>query len=178
MHPRTQEVLSYLDAGRAQLEQAVAAIPEEARSTNAAPGRWSVAQVLEHLSLVERRIGGLIVDQLDKARAMGIAADSETSLVVPTLDVRSLLDRSQKIAARENAMPVEGLPAAEGLKRVNEQRCRLRNAILTADGSALGSVTAEHPRLGRLNLHQWIVFLGAHEQRHVMQITESASHLM
>lgn len=178
MHPRTQEVLSYLDQGRANLEQAVASIPEEARSTSAAPGRWSAAQVLEHLALVEARIGGLIVDQLDKARAMGLSADHETSLVVPTLDVTSLLDRGQPIAARENALPVEGLTAAEGLRRMKEHRSRLRNAIVAADGSALGSVSAEHPRLGMLNLYQWIVFLGAHEKRHVMQITECASQLV
>ena len=46
----------------------------------------------------------------------------------------------------------------------------LRSAIADADGLALGLIMHPHPVVGDINLYEWILFVGLHEQRHVRQI--------
>ncbi len=36
-------------------------------------------------------------------------------------------------------------------------------------------VANPNPRFGELNLHQWLLFLGAHEARHTAQVRETAA---
>ena len=45
MHPRTEEVLNYLDEQRNDLRAAVDSVPAELRNTQPGADRWSVAQV-------------------------------------------------------------------------------------------------------------------------------------
>jgi hypothetical protein len=44
--------------------------------------------------------------------------------------------------------------------------------VRATDGLALGGVLATHPRLGSLNVYQWVLFVGGHETRHAAQIRE------
>ena len=46
-----------------------------------------------------------------------------------------------------------------------------------ADGWALEKVVAPHPRLGTLDMYQWLVFLGRHESRHLAQIERTIAAL-
>ncbi|MFL5576709.1 MAG: DinB family protein, partial [Gemmatimonadaceae bacterium] len=111
MQSRTQEILAHLDTHRAELERAVAAVPAQLRERRPAAERWSVAEILEHLALVEARIAHLLGDRLAAARAAGLGAERETSPVVPTLDVARLLDRSRPLTASEASQPRAGLDA-------------------------------------------------------------------
>lgn len=51
----------------------------------------------------------------------------------------------------------------------------LRAALAEADGLALGTITHVHPVLGEIDLYQWILFVGQHEERHIGQIVEVVS---
>jgi hypothetical protein len=39
-----------------------------------------------------------------------------------------------------------------------------------ADGIDLGLLQFPHPVLGRIDMYQWILYLGKHERRHIAQI--------
>jgi hypothetical protein len=175
MHPRIQEVVGVLDTYRAALEQAVTDVPPSLQGARPAPDRWSVAQVVEHLALVEARVGQVIMTALATARANGLGAETETTPVTPTLDVKALMDRTQARAASEASWPNAGLTTEAGLAALAERRRALRDAIVAADGLALSSVHAPHARLGDLNLYQWLLFLAGHEGRHTAQIREAAA---
>jgi hypothetical protein len=51
-------------------------------------------------------------------------------------------------------------------------RTRLKELIASADGLALGNVSAAHPYLGDLTGYEWIAFAGSHAARHADQIRE------
>jgi uncharacterized damage-inducible protein DinB len=177
MHPRTQEILSYLDANQTALEHAVNEIPEAMRQLRAEPDSWSVAEIIEHLTIVERRIRKTISDKLDVERAAGLGAETDTSPVIPTFDVSAFIDRSQRITARDELLPTANLDADAAWSALAEQRRMTRDMITAADGLALGLVTIPHARLGLLNVYQWLVFLGAHEARHTAQVREVGQRL-
>jgi uncharacterized damage-inducible protein DinB len=177
MHARIRELLDHLDGRRSDLVRAVAAVPTGLRERRPGPDRWSVAEVLEHLALVERRVGGLVATQLATARQAGLGVDTESSPVVPTLDVEALLDRSRRLAAGAAVHPTEGLDASAAWTRLDQARAALVDTLTAADGLALGEVSVPHARLGELTLYQWVAFVGAHEGRHAAQIREIGAEL-
>lgn len=175
MHPRIREILDYLNACHAELARAVRDVPEGLRERRPAPDRWSAAEVVEHLALVEERIAGALAGPL--ASAARLAEERDTSPVLPRLPVDGIRDRSKPLAAGEASLPKGGQPLQVSWAALEEKRETLRHAVLAADGRALGEVKHVHPRIGELDLYQWLIFIGAHESRHAGQIREIAQTL-
>jgi DinB superfamily len=170
-HPRLQELFAYLSVRRNALREAVDAVPEAQRNQPPEPDRWSVAEVLEHLALVEARFKTIVSDRLSEARASGLAAEHETGSIVGTFNQAGILDRSSKHLAPDVVRP-QGVDWHTAWSRLDEVRRSFLDTYLSGDGLALGDVIHVHPRLGSLNLYQWGVWVGGHEARHTEQVRE------
>ena len=59
---------------RAALRAAVDVVPESKRTTRSAPDRWSVAEILEHVAIVNSRIAAMIVTTSLKSMKPAITA--------------------------------------------------------------------------------------------------------
>ncbi len=177
MHTRLEEVLNYLDAERSALREAVESVPTELRNQQPGPDRWSVAQVLQHLVIIEKRIGMGMSKWVADAKAAGAGPEVETSSVLNSLDLALIADRSRRRNAPEEVRPNGDLDAASAWTALEQTRAALRAAVLPADGLALGGVIQPHPVLGPINLYQWLLFVGSHETRHTGQVREIAAEL-
>jgi hypothetical protein len=177
MHPRTRELLDHLDAQHAALHATVDAITPEHRERRPTPDAWSVAETLEHLAIIERRLTAMLRKLLTEGAARGVGPEEETTPVVLEHEQRTLLDRSRRIVAPDAARPTGALGADDALRAVDEARSRLREVVLAGDGLALGAMTAPHPMFGPLNWYQWIAFTGGHQARHTAQIREAAEQV-
>ncbi len=69
MHPRSEEVLNYIDKTRTELRAAVDSVPSDARNQKPAPDQWSVAQVLDHIAIVHSRVATAIGKWIAEAQA-------------------------------------------------------------------------------------------------------------
>ena len=170
MHSITLELLAYLDVQRAVLKSAFESIPVEMRDRPPARERWSAANVVEHLSIVETRISKLLSDRIDEARP-GLLPETRTDPILPTIDYKRVYDRSTRVKAPETAIPT-GLDSASAWAALENASSMLRGLLRANEGLALSSITHPHPRFGALSVYEWIVFLGAHEVRHAAQIRE------
>jgi uncharacterized damage-inducible protein DinB len=177
MHPRLEEVLNYLDSERAALADAVALVPTELRDLPPGPGRWSVAQVLQHLVIIEKRIAMGVTKWVGDARAGGLGPEAKTSSVLNSLDLALIADRSKRRNAPKEVVPAGDLDAASGWAALEKTRAALRAGALSGDGLALSEVIQPHAVLGPINLYQWLLFVGAHEARHTGQVREIAAEL-
>jgi hypothetical protein len=177
MQPTTREVLDYLAASEHMLDEAVAVVPEADRGRRPGPDRWSVAEILEHLSAVERAIARLLGQHLETARASGLGPERARESVVPTVPVARLLDRDAKLTASERSRPTAGLDWAAARAAYGAARAQVVELLCAGDGLALSEVVIPHPLLGRLNIYQWTVFLGAHARRHAAQVREAGAAL-
>jgi len=177
MHPRIQGVMDYLDTTRTALTSTVESVAPENRDKRPADDRWSVAEVLEHLGIVEGRVAQLVSGRLVAARTAGLGAELETSSVLDTIDRALILDRSHRATAPDMVRPRSEHDAATAWSALQQSRADLRAALLANDGLALGEITHEHPVFGLINLYQWIIFVGAHEARHTEQIREIAQEV-
>jgi hypothetical protein len=178
MHPRLQEILTYLDQRRAELRAAVDAVPEAQRQTRPAADRWSAAEVVEHLAMVEGRMArGIFAKRIDEARANGIGPERETTPVASSFNAAGVLDRTRPRAAPEPVVPLGSKPFNTAWQELEQVRGGLRATLTAADGLALGDIRHVHPSLGDMNLYQWALWIGGHEARHTAQVREIAEQM-
>ena len=174
MHARSKEVLDYLDAQRNDLRAAVDAVPVNARNTQPAPDRWSVAQVLEHVAIVHDRVAIGVSKWIAEARQKGLGPETETSSLLKSIPSALVLDRTRRFEAPEAIRPGKDVDADSAWTQLEQARENLRAAFLTGDGLALEQVVEAHPVLGPINVYQWVLFNASHEARHILQIREIA----
>jgi hypothetical protein len=171
------DAFARLDASRARLRAAVDSVPVALRATKPAPDRWSVAEVLEHLTLVERKYITMLTPLIADAKVSGLAAEAGSRTPLPS-DVDAILaDRSSRRPAPEPVQPSGTLDAASAWTAAEQARADFRAMVSVLDGLALGQIVLEHHRFGALNLYQWVEFIAGHEARHVQQILEAAGQL-
>jgi hypothetical protein len=174
MHPRLEALFTALDAHRAVLADAVASVPEELRERRLVADRWSVAEILEHLSLVETRVAQTVATKIAAGRAAGLAHEEDSSPLPPSKRLVMVMERQQRVPAPDVLEPRSGMSIAQAWAALDRSRQALREAALSGDGLALGTLSSPHPFAGPFNLYQWIAFVGAHEVRHAAQIREIA----
>ena len=174
MHPRSEEVLNYLNQTGSDLRDAVDSVPANLREQKPAADQWSAAQVLDHLAIAHRLVAALVGKAITEAKAAGLEAETATSSVLHTIPAERILDRSQRVSAPERIVPRDQIDIQTALSEFDESREKLRAAFLTGDGLALEKVVQAHPVLGPINMYQWVLFNGSHEARHTLQVRELA----
>ena len=177
MTHRISELVEFADAARAALLEAAATIPADRFAERPEPERWSAAELLEHLARVESGCARVIAKRASTARASGVGAEQEESSMLGALDGRRVTDRSRKLTAPDIVAPVGGFTRDAALDALAKSRAEFKRAIADADGLALGEVRHQHVVLGEIDLYQWILFVGQHEQRHLPQLEEIAEQL-
>ena len=171
-HPRTREILEYLDEQRAVLRAAFDAVPAGERERTPAAGRWSVAGNIEHLAIVETRVSGRLSALIAEAKAAGlIGPEPSSEPVLPGIGAGRAADRNTRLAAPEAIHPT-GLSADAAWDALEEAGKRVREVLNAGDGLALGTLSMPHPLFGPLSTYHWLAFVGGHEARHAAQIRE------
>lgn len=176
MNPRLEEIFAYAASTRDELLRAADA-PEEERSRRPSDGRWSVAENLEHLALVEAGTVTLLAKMLARARAAGLGPEREEGSVLRSLDEHGVEQAAHPIAAPSFVAPTGALTADASLASLARSRAALLAFYRDADGLDLGAVRARHVALGELDLYQWPLFVAQHERRHARQIVATLAAL-
>jgi uncharacterized damage-inducible protein DinB len=172
MHSRLSELFEFLDQRHVELLAAIALVSPAKHDESPQPGAWSVAEIVEHLGLIERRLTQLFGKLISEARMRDTPAEQETSSILRAFDASRFVDRTRKIVTAEATRPAGAMKVDAGIRALEEARKELKNTVLQGDGLALGTLTHTHPALGTMNLYEWIAFVGAHTVRHTLQIRE------
>ena len=162
------EIYEEINDARARLVGAVEALTEEQRAFRPSPERWTVDEIVEHLSITEGRVARMLSGLVGKLEAE--AAREEGSAFAP-VSVAEYVERAsrEKYTAPEEIRP-KGAPLPDSLARLRDSRAAildLRPRVERVDGTR---AQFPHPAWGPLDLYQWLAFLGLHEQRHLSQI--------
>ena len=169
MHPRIAELVDYIDAQNELLREAFERVAAEQVAVRPAPDRWSAAEVVHHLAIVERRLVQRLTQLVEEARAM--EPEDQTASLFPMVI-------ATRVATRDRRFPTSaaGEPKDTEASRVwsdfMDVRKELKDVIASGDGLRLGAVYAPHPALGPLSAYEWIAFAGAHAARHAEQVRE------
>jgi hypothetical protein len=171
----TTEILALLETERAALRAIIDRTPAPLRARRPAPERWSIVEVLEHLTRVETGVARLLTV---RGRAAPAAQPAEVAPADAQLDaarIARLRDRNERIEAPERIRPAGTSEPAEALRALAAARAELVAALVAADPAALDGVVHTHAELGPLTLRGWAEFVAHHEARHADQVREIAA---
>lgn len=164
------KLVGHLEKIQKELEAEVRGLSDAQWNFKPAPERWSVAEVCEHIAASEDLLFGLVTEQILKSppdpskKSAAAGKDDEV--------LKRLVDRSQKAQAPEQLQPVNRYGSPEDtLQRFAQSRRRTIEFVRTTDAD-LRSHFEENPVLGTLDAYQWLLFLSAHTERHLLQLQE------
>lgn len=162
------EIYEEIDDTRARLVGAVEELTDEQLAFRPSPEKWSVAELVEHLSITERRVARMLGALLSK---LGPEAERAEGSTFEPVTVAEFVERAsrEKYTAPEEIRPT-GAPLTDSLARLRDSRAAIldmRPRVERVDGTR---ARFPHPSWGPLDLYQWLAFIGHHEQRHLAQI--------
>jgi hypothetical protein len=177
MHARLAETMDYVEDKRKELLRSFAGVPSDRLCRRTGADGWSVAEILDHLSMVEAGVARLITKRAGRAREAGLGDEKSTESVLPSFNQqRARLDNAI-MQAPTPVHPRVNVDIKEALEGLETSREALRAAAVAADGLSLGEIKHTHPFLGELDLYQWLIFVGQHEGRHRKQIERTLSSI-
>jgi hypothetical protein len=156
----------YLAETRKGVEDAVKGLSDAQWKYKPRPDRWSVAEIVEHLAVIEDIIKGVFARLPDGAAAAAGRDVAKTDAEM----LAKLLDRSVKFEAPPQARPAARWTPADALQHFLASRAE--NAELLRSTPGLRAHTVLHPVFGPLDGYQWMLAVAAHSARHTQQILE------
>lgn len=162
------EIYAANQAAQKELMDVAGGITAEAASTILPHEKWSIAEVVEHVSLVEAGICRIVTRLLEKAReenrpSVGLAAISA-----------SYIEGMQAIANEKREAPEivtpKGKSLDESLASLEETSARLIELRPMFDKFDSESFKFPHPFFGDMSAAEWLVLAGGHKSRHIRQI--------
>jgi len=167
---RLDELLRYLDATRARLFATAAEINPAFASIRPRSDAWSAAETMAHLALVEEGVARLITRSVAWARSHGIGPEESDESIMSSLDRFNMTEPARKMAAPSIVTPEDEASIEQSLTSLRASRQRLREALIDGSDLDLSAVKRPHAVMGELNVYQWALFVGQHEERHRKQI--------
>lgn len=169
-------IFEKIDQTRDRLYSTVRELTPEQRTSRPAPDRWSATEIVEHLAIMEDRLGRMMKVMLTKAESLSTPL-SEVPFSMEPFSLDQFIERArdEKFTAPEAVRPTgnDELPALlEKLRHSREDLHALRPRIEAID---LSTTTYPHPAFGPLNFYQWLAFIGLHEERHLAQIKSTVA---
>jgi len=166
MTPRTLRLLDALDAHRAAVTARLDALPEAVVHTAPAPGTWSLAQLAEHLVLID---GGL---RADGPPASALARATSGARSGGIRGVLALPLRIKGPASARYVMP----SAAPRWPEVRERWRALRSGWRAASPRP-DAVAFDHPIAGPFLYEDALAFLLGHHRHHDAQLRRTLAAL-
>lgn len=170
-----EQARQYFAFTRKRLQDATTGLTGEQARFKPASDRWSIAEILEHLSIAHDRIMTRIVEQFPQAPA---SEPGRNSQIVDALILEKIPDRSMKATAPEFARPTGLVAPSEALDRIFRSYQRLAEFLESTPDLRAHVLEAAPLRFTTNGAHstadgyQWALIAAGHDERHVRQILE------
>lgn len=160
-----KRTLKRLNAIHQNLIGAITPIDPEIFARRPSAEEWSVAEIVQHLALVEARV----IKDLQKALAKEPERVGFLKRLIPTSIVASRLVR---VKAPSAVNPLEVPDKETVIQNFQRARSSLQELCAAHDIKRFRQVLFNHPFLGKIDGVATVSFVGYHERRHYKQIRE------
>jgi DinB superfamily len=168
---KLDSILSNLAKTQTGLLRAADAVRAGDWKTRPAEGRWSAAELVAHLMMVERAV-------IEKADKVSQKSPKQISLLKKIHLPMALV--ASRVIRRKAPVPVDPQMLREKEIMLAEMRTVRERSLAFLEetrGRDLGQYCWAHPALGTLSIYGWLKFIAAHEVRHTKQMREIAKDL-
>jgi uncharacterized damage-inducible protein DinB len=162
--------LAYLESTKKGVVEATKGLSDAQWNFKAAPDRWSIAEVMEHIAAAEDMLRGLTQEQVMKSPAIAPRDPAEVKKIDDGV-LAQVPDRSQKRQAPEQLKPTNrfGSPA-EAEKHFLESRATTEEFLKTTPD--LRGHAVDSPMGVKMDGYEWVLLIAAHSERHTKQMLE------
>jgi hypothetical protein len=161
---------------REKLKETVSGLTEEQANFLPEGEKWSVANLVEHISMVENGIARISAKLLGEAQTKGEKTSGEAKISENFLQ-KAAWGRTQKFEAPERVHPSGKLTIAESLAKLDENRLKLEELRPLFESVECSDFKFPHPAFGDMSAHEWLALIGGHELRHMQQIKKILSRI-
>jgi len=161
-----QRGLEYLSQTRSDLLNATKGLSDAQWKFKSSPGRWSVAEIVEHITVTEQFINQGIFGEFDK----GAPPATRDAKSVDSMILTRMPDRSVKAKAPEPLVPSGRWTPQVTME--NFAAVRTQTAKFLQDRTDLRAHVVSHPAFGPLDGYEWVLAIAAHAERHLKQLNE------
>ena len=164
---------------RERVRNVTAGLSEAQWRFKPAADRWSIAEILEHMVLVQERVFGRVTDMLPQSPAPPPDRDHQQ---IDRIVLEKIPDRSNKAKAPEFLEPTGQLHPSDALERMDANYRRLVEYVQSAPGLREHIVDAPPLRVvtngayTTMDGYQWALTVARHDERHAQQIQEVKQH--
>jgi hypothetical protein len=165
-----KSTLKRLDTVHEKLSTAVRNTNSNLYSKRPAENEWSIAEVVQHLCLVEERV--------TEALQKGLEGESrKVGFLKKLIPMRIVSIRFKKFQAPKMVTPTNLPPMDEILTNYDRARARLKQFCVECGSERLKTISVKHPFMGDIDGVAAVSMLNFHEERHYKQIREILNKL-
>lgn len=163
------KLISYLTDTRDQVIAEAENLSDAQWSFKPGPDRWSVGEVVQHLALAEPFLFAL--QQKLVGGPPATAEQRKGSSGQDEMILKMIPDRTQKVSAPEPLQPAGKVGTRD--ETVDAFRAARAKTIAHVTGTSddLRGRVGDSP-MGPIDAYQWLLFIGAHTERHLAQLRE------
>lgn len=164
-----EEIYASLEAARNKVVETVSSLSDEQANFRPSTEKWSAAEIVEHLAKTEANLVRVVGKLLGKAEAENALSDGTLN---PPVSFAAMAEkaRNERFQAPAFIAPEGSANIAESLKQLSQSRVALVEMRPRIEAVDCSNVEYPHPFFGKMNLYQWLGFIGVHELRHLAQI--------
>jgi uncharacterized damage-inducible protein DinB len=170
MNYSLSEIVNEIENARTTLLNTVGELPQKELDEQPVPGQWSVGEILHHIYLLETQVTKLLAKQVEKAKKRGIGPAPNDESLIRSLDRFASMTAGRKLKAPSSVEPRQGIEKKKLMELLQHSRTALLDIVSAAGSYDLSELIFPHPTLGRLNMYEWILLVGKHDDRHRAQI--------
>lgn len=160
--------LKYLNDTKDDYVKQLTGLSDAQLNFRSAEGRWTIAEIAEHITVVEQALFGMITNQVLKSapvKCEDVPRFSDTGIIL------AVTNRSQKFTAPEQVRPNGRWKTRDDLLASFEKTRTTTIDFMKNNKADLRGVFAQAP-MGMMDGFQWIIFTTGHSDRHLAQLKE------
>ena len=154
---------------RARLKDLISSLTAEQLSALPEGEKWTIAQIVEHISMVDESTTKVCAKLLRKAEDAGQTSDGKAVISDNFLQKGTEI-AAIKVEAPDFVQPTAGKTITESIAKLDanaEQLAKMRELFASIGGTEF---KFPHPFFGDISAQEWLALKGGHEMRHIKQI--------
>jgi hypothetical protein len=164
-----EEIYAGNDKIRERLRSLVSQLTPESMSTLPDGEKWTIAQIIEHIAMVDESTIKICAKLLKKSEEAGHASNGEVMISDGFLQ-KGVEIAALKVEAPSFVQPTGERTIVESMAKLDENGERL--AAMRTQFESVGGTEFKfpHPFFGEISAQEWLALKGGHEHRHIKQI--------
>ncbi len=154
---------------RERLKQLIATVPSEKMSVLPDGEKWTAAQIVEHIAIVDEGTMKICRKLLKKAQEAGGTSDGSVRISDGFLQKGREI-AAIKVEAPSFVQPSGAMTISDSLVKLDETSQQLVEMRPLFESVGCSEFTFPHPFFGDITAHEWLALKGGHELRHIKQI--------